>query len=983
MSDAATPQVFSIPAGIAFADSLAAGLMVQAGDDPLALAAMTILLPTRRAARAVTDAFLRVSGGKALLLPRLLALADLDGDDDALAGGALPPALDPLQRRLILARLVMSRPGEFSVAPDQALRLAETLADLIDEAHTQGVGFDRLHDLAPEEFAGHWQATLRFLQIVTDVWPAILGERGAVDAARRRVLALNARADRWRTRPPADPTIAAGFISADPALAALIGVVARLPRGMAVLPGLDPMLDNEGWDAVQPTHPQYGLKRLLDDIAVPRRDVGLWPAVAEAEVTAAQPRARLLSEALRPAETTGQWLSGSPIGPASLTGIARIDCATVGEEAEVIALAMRHALETPGRTAALVTADRALARRVAAALKRWNIDADDSAGRPLGETPVGVWLRLLAEAATADFAPRPLLAVLKHPLAAAGLLPEEMRRRVRLLERHVLRGPRPGPGIAGLKAALRQTPDRQFEEGEKRLLDDWLDDLAGRLTPFVTIVKAGGGALSGLLLAHAEAAEALAGTPQEPGALRLWRGQDGEAAADLFARLEGPAGQDLPAIAADRYPAVLSALMDGITVRPLYGAHPRLAIWGLIEARLQQADLTILGGLNEGTWPPLPGDEPWMSRPMRARFGLEPPEVLVGLAAQDFALSAAAPQVLLTRSLRVDGAPSVPARWLSRLETYLKACGLALPHVAEWRGWAERIDRPDIIAPWKRPEPRPPLSARPRRLPVTAIEAWMRDPYVLYAQRILGLRALDPLDADPGAADRGKFIHHALDRFIKDYPAALPANALGALLAHGRAAFGEALSHPSVAAFWWPRFERIAGWFLAFERDRRQAGAWPLATEIKGGVQFDSRGGVFTLTATADRIDRLPDGRLAIIDYKTGRPPSAALVAAGVAPQLPLEAAIAEQGGFSGVTQGEVAELAFLRLSGGNPPGELIHALGAAELAEATADAWDGLLRLVEAFDDPATPYAAKPRPDYAYPGDYDHLARPEEWASS
>ena len=274
--------------------------------------------------------------------------------------------------------------------------------------------------------------------------------------------------------------------------------------------------------------------------------------------------------------------------------------------------------------------------------------------------------------------------------------------------------------------------------------------------------------------------------------LRLWRGQDGEAAADLFARLEGPSGIDLPPIPADRYPAVLSALMAGITIRPLYGAHPRLAIWGLIEARLQRADLMILGGLNEGTWPPGPGDEPWMSRPMRDRFGLSPLEESIGAAAQDFALAAAGPEVLLTRALRVDGAPSVPARFLSRLETLLKGSGLSLPRrmAASWRGWADALDRPDVFAPWPRPEPCPPLSARPRKLSVTAIEMWMRDPYALYARRILKLDPLDPLDADPGAAERGQIIHHALDMFVRRYPGALPADALGALLAAGREAFG-------------------------------------------------------------------------------------------------------------------------------------------------------------------------------------------------
>jgi ATP-dependent helicase/nuclease subunit B len=978
------PQVFTIAAGTAFADALAGGLLDRAGGDPLALAAITILLPTRRAVRAVTDSFLRVADGAALLLPRLLALADIDGDHDNFTDTDLPPALDPMRRQLILARLVMSRGGDFAVTPDQALRLAQALADLIDEAVTERIDFSRLADLAPEAFAGHWQRTVEFLRIVTTFWPAILADRGMVDPATRRIRALEARAARWRDRPPADPVVAAGFIAADPALAGLIATVALLPRGMVVLPALDQHLDNEGWDEIEPTHPQFGLKSLIDRIGVARVKVSPWMA---GESGAPPPRARLLTEALRPASTTDQWRSGAAIPAAALDGLTRVDCETVGEEAEIIALAMRQTLEMPGRTAALVTPDRALARRVAASLRRWDVEVDDSAGRALDETPVGIWLRLVAECVVGGFAPRPLLALLKHPLAAAGRPVEDLRRLVRVLERCVLRGPRPGPGLSGLKAALSRVGDGAFETpDDRRAIEGLLDDLADRLGPFVALVESGGGPLEALLTRHAEAAEALASTPLEPGEARLWRDQDGEAAADLIARLCEPTDHGLPDIQAERYPAVLGALMQGVTVRPLYGAHPRLSIWGLIEARLQRADLMILGGLNEGTWPPLPGEEPWMSRPMRAQFGLPPPEARIGAAAHDFALAAAAPDVLLTRARRVDGAPSVPARFLSRLDILLAGSKLALTGQGSrnWPSWAAALDRPAEIRPCAPPEPTPPSCARPRKLSVTAIERWMRDPYALYASHILKLSALDPLDADPGAAERGQFVHHALDRFIRRYPEALPndGEALAMLLADGQAAFGETLGHPSVAAFWWPRFERVARWFVAFERDRRRGGIRPLATEISGFIDIDANGGVFRLTAKADRIDRLPDGGLAIIDYKTGRPPRPELVAAGIAPQLPLEGVIAEQGGFAGIASAAAGELTFLRLGGGDPPGEILSALGKADAVQSVEEAWRGLCNLIDKFDLVSTPYHSVPRPEFAYAGDYDHLARIGEWTA-
>jgi ATP-dependent helicase/nuclease subunit B len=976
-------RVFNIPAGIAFVDALAEGLLDRAGDDPLAPAAMTVLLPTRRACRATADAFLRVAGGRALLLPRLVALAELEDEADPLAAAGLPAAPEPLERLLTLARLVLGAGPGFAATADQALRLARSLSELIDAVETEQVDFARLDALAPEEFAQHWQQTLAFLKIVTALWPGILEADGQVDPARRRVLALAARTEAWTEAPPADPVIAAGFVAADPALARLIGLVARLPKGMVVLPGLDRDLDDDGWDAIEPTHPQFGLKRLIEALGIPRASVAPWPEATPDAATAA--RNRLLSEALRPASTTDRWRDGPPVAPAALAGLARLDCETVGEEAEAIALAMRGVLEAPGQTAALVTPDRDLARRVAAALARWGVVVDDSAGRPLTATPVGVWLRLVADAAIGGFAPRDLLAMLKHPLAACGLAPEDLRRRVRALERAVLRGPRPGPGLTGLARALHLARPESFDGGaaEKDRLEAWLADLAARLAPLTALAASGGGTLGALVLAHGAAAEALAETADEDGALILWRGEDGEAAADLLSRLAGPAAAGFPDLPADRYPSVLDLLMGQATIRPLYGAHPRLAIWGLIEARLQRADLMILGGLNEGTWPPLPGDEPWMSRPMRARFGLSPPETRIGAAAQDFALAAAAPNVLLTRAGRVEGAPTVPARFLSRLDTLLAGSGTALKRAepAKWRAWAGEIDHPPILTPSEPPAPCPPQHVRPRRLPVTAIETWMRDPYALYARYILRLRALDPLDSDPGAAERGEFIHRALDRFVRDHPGDLPADALDRLIAAGRASFGDALDHPSVAAFWWPRFRRAASWFVGFERERRREGIFPLGTEVAGTLDLATPGGRFTLTAKADRIDRRAAGELAILDYKTGRVPSIREVETGLAPQLPLEGLIAAAGGFAGITAQGVGELAFVRLTGGNPPGERIDAVSG-DLAQAVADANDGLMRLIAAYDRPDMPYRARPRPEFARAGDYDHLERVGDWAA-
>lgn len=980
-------RVFTIPAGFSFVDELALGILERYGRDPLALAGVTVLLPTRRACRSLREAFLRLAGGRPLLLPSLSPLGDLDAEGLSLALEDLPnlagslemaPVIGELRRRLLLTRAILAAPDLAATAP-QAVRLAADLTRLLDQVETEGLSFDRLATLVPADYAEHWQITLGFLTILTENWPPILAAEDAVDPAHRRNRILEAQAAAWRSQPPAGPIIAAGSTGSIPATGALLAVIAGLPHGAVVLPGLDTATDDAGWQAItgDEAHPQHTLAELLARLGVARGAVQPWRA--EAMSPPRPDRVRLLAEALRPAATTEDWRSLTLDGR-GLMGLTRVDCPTAQDEAEVVALMLRRVLETPDRTAALVTADRALARRVAAALGRWGILVDDSGGQPLGDTAVGSFLRLSAQAVVEGFSPVPLLALLKHPLAALGESPAGCRAFARGLERLALRGPQPAAGIAGLRAALEAVPEGRLRQS----VFTGLERVAGIATPFQEAVARGQAPLTALIAAHIGFAEALAATRERPGAACLWRHEDGESAA-AFVGEWLLAAVDFPAVAADDYPGLFESLLTGRVVRPRFGRHPRLAILGPLEARLQHHDLMILGGLNEGGWPAEPAVDPWLSRPMRKRFGLPSPERQIGLSAHDFAQAAAAPEVVLTRAERVEGAPTVPSRWLSRLDTVLRALGLderrTRQQEDQWLAWARGLDQPAAVRPVAAPTPRPPVAARPRRLSVTEIETWMRDPYAIYARRILCLEPLEPIAADPGAAERGQFIHQALDRFIQDWPDALPADSLDRLLEHGRVAFGALLARPEVWAFWWPRFERVAGWFLDQERQRRPR-IRPLVTEVGGRMEFDGRAGVFLLTAKADRLDRLPDGRLAIIDYKTGVVPAASDIALGFSPQLPLEAAMAAAGGFRGLGPATVGQLAFWRLSGGEPAGEERVVRG--EPSALAEQAHGGLEALIWAFDDPATAYCSRPWPERAPRFDaYAHLARVQEWSAA
>lgn len=979
-----TVRVAAVPASRPFVDTLARGLLAEHGGDPAALARVRVLLPTRRAVRALREALPRLRGG-AMLLPDIRALGDLDDEEDLGPGdeedlgldSPAPPAIGALARRLLLAELVRAKqPG----APGaQAMALAAELARLLDEMQTARVDFAALDGLVPDDLAEHWRETLEFLAIVADAWPKILAERGLIDPAARRVRALEALAEDWRRAPPDSPVVAAGSTGSQPAVAELLAAVAGLPRGLVLLPGLDRGIDDASWEALDETHPQFGLKALLARLGVDRRRVPAWP---EAEEEAA-PRAALVRELMRPGATVEKWRDLGHVGADAVAGLEAAACPDARTEAETAALAMRRALEQPGRTAALVTADRGLARRVRAELGRWGLEVDDSAGRPLADTEPGVFLRLVVDALARDLAPVPLLALLKHPLSCGGGARRSFLRRVRAFERACLRGPRPAPGFAGLKAALAAARKAALEE--KRTppedgLAEWLEGLAAAAEPLARALAEPSVALADLVAAHRSFAESL--STDEDDTPNLWTHDAGIACRELFDDLACAAARLRPISGAD-YAAVLDeALRDPrVAVRPVRDTHPRLFVWGPLEARLLRADTVILGGLEEGVWPAGAAADPWLNRLMRARLGLSSPERRIGLSAHDFAQLLQAPQVLLTRAERREGTPTVKTRWLTRLDAVLGGAGISVGQ-APWPEWRAMLDGRDEAADRiDPPAPCPPLSARPRELSVTRVEAWMRDPYDVYARRILALRKLDPVGADPTQREYGIAVHEALARFVRTTPGSLPADALDRLLGLGRAHLEEATrGAPNLWEFWWPRFRRIAEWFVDLERERRRT-IVRSKVEIAGKWEFDAPGGRFSLTARADRIDCHEDGEIDIVDYKTGVAPSEKEIAAGYAPQLPLEGAILMRGGFAGLPAVPPAAIQHWRLSGRDPAGEIIapRRKSAEDLAR---EALDGLRALVERYDDPETAYPSRPAPSRAprY-SDYEHLARVGEWS--
>ena len=1017
-------RVFTIPASAPFLPTLIEALIggklgFAPAADPLALASATLYLPTRRACRLARDAFLDRLGGDGAILPRIVALGDIDEDEIAFAeaatGGiaaealALPLALGGLERRLLLTQLIVNwvnspklhgQSGTPLVAqtPAAACALADDLARLIDDMTTRGVLWKRLDDLVPDQFDDYWKLTLRFLQIAGDNWPKILDDLGQIEPAKRRDALIKAEAARLSSKTDG-PVIAAGSTGSIPSTAELIATIARLPHGAVVLSGLDTDLDDVSWRLISgnpkknipavPGHPQFAMQALLTRIGISRSAVD---ALAKADG-----REILLSEAMRPAMQTDAWwerardLVFAAQADVAVSTVTVIEAANAEEEALSIAIALREAVQD-SRTAALVTPDRALARRVAAALMRWNIAVEDTGGEPLAETPAGIFARLAAEAAVSGVEPVTLLALLKHPLLRLG--GGDQRHATNILERAVLRGPRPSRGTAGLIRALTtlrtvrdslhpSDPRKDLSDGQIREAESLVAKLAAALEP---LEKPGAASLSLSELA-ARHRQVLAMLSEHDGEQAAFIGPSGTKLADVLDELAASPSAARLAVSSSDYVELFTAVLAGNVVRLPLRAGLRVRILGLLEARLTDSDRVVLGGLVEGTWPPESRTDAWLSRPMRLDLELDLPERRIGLTAHDFAQLLGAREVFLTLAAKVAGTPTVPSRFIQRLaavsgDRWQQAIKRGETYVA----WARELDHPTgPPQPEPRPQPKPPLAVRPKGLSVTEIEHWLRDPYTIYAKHILRLRPLDPVDAEPGAAARGTFIHAAIGEFAQAFSKSLPADPIAELLALGRKHFSEIEDYPEARAFWWPRFERIARWFANWEIERRGSVA-TIDAEIRGLHEIKLEKGSFRLRGIADRIELGNDGSYTIFDYKTGSARTEPQVRTGLAPQLTLEAAILRQGGFPGIAaQSSVASVAYVLVKGGEPPGESKFIAFKDGTADSQADhALHKLRELATRFEDENTPYRSLVHPMWATQyGDYDHLARVLEWTSA
>lgn len=957
------PKIYNINAGESFVDVLARRYLEKFAYRPAELANVLFLLPNRRACQSLADAFVRQHNLQPTILPQIKPIFDVEEDEVVLTQDAailhnLLPAVDPIRKAMQFTRMIMKKSelGLDKISPAQAYTLAKNLMQLMDMSYNQELDLAKLKDLAGEEYAIHWKQTLLLLQIITENWPNILAQNGKTDEVARRHALLRTQMQIWQQQPTTQNIVVAGTTAAFPIIKELVQTVLSLPNGEVYLYGLDKCLDDASWNKTDENHPQFELKELLDFLKISRA------SVEDIGTEQASKREQIVAEIMRPAETSAAWrdLPQKGFTQTDFAGIKMVNCDDLRQEAEAIALIIRHTLETPEKTAALVTMDRDLSRRVVSELQKWNINADDSAGRPLALTPIGIYLRQIWDCVETS-SQTAYIALMKHPFTACGYSREEFNKQVRALE----------------------LSWRQGQELKDHTVEFW-NLFKAKLQPLTDLYLQPAADFAQIFKTHIATAENLADTDTKTGAQIIWREDAGSVAAKWVSDFADKSSL-LGTIKTNDYSALLTTLLSEQSVRKRYGTHPRIKILGPIEARLTQYDVTIIGEVNEGTWPNQQPADMWMSRNMKKNFGLPLPERQIGVMAADFAHLMNAPQVYLTRAKKVDGNPVNKSRWWLRFETILEATfgtkenALAFIYDQPYAAWAKCLDRSAKYQPIKAPEPRPKLERRPREMSATNIEKWMRDPYFIYAKYILSLRKLDDLDTPKQPYDFGNIVHKVLEEFNRQYNTAEypePAEARQILHQLGAKEFAANSVPEEISVFWLARFTEIVEWLVNKEQSYRPQIA-AIKNEVTGFVTLPGIKDSFKITAKADRIDILQNGMLNIIDYKTGQDQSIKAMVAGKAPQLPIEGIIAQSGGFADVAAAPINSLQYWAFK------STFNATDAEQSEKAMTMIKSAVQRLINAYDNENQPYLVKPRPSSAQDySDYDHLARLKEWGT-
>ena len=1033
-------RVFNIPPSVSFLDELAQSLVdgrlvpsFKIEHDWSVLADVTVYLPTRRAVRTLAEIFRSRAPNQVVFLPKIRSLGDIDlvnqVTDPKANTTELPPEMGFTERHLALTKLILGwmqarvNQGELTepfdnqishASPSDAAWLSRELLSLMDQIEGEGANWAQLAQLVPDQYAEYWQMTIEFLKIAFDVWPKFLAEQGKMDPIARNAALIRREAKSLAKFGSTNPIIAAGSTGTVSATRELLKTIAELPNGAVILPGIDLTLDDASWDLIteldpqnnnkkygdsNPGHPQFGLAKLIQHIGILRTDI---VSLCKPESAKLEIRNEVVSQAMKPIKTTDSWIKFKTNFTDSNLSLALEDCSLIEAKNEIeeglsIALVLREAVEN-GENAELICADPSLTRRVMSELERWSIKISDSTGQYLSHTTPTKLARLIVRLALHGLDPVTMLSLLKHQITSIGMSQSELKLAISAFERGILRGPQSDQGFEGLKRAItdakiiqenrHHVPNWQkLSESEWDAIQHLIVKLEHALSPLIALTKQNEKVSVKELARLTLHSLQLVGTDNNGNDHKLYSYKSTEDLIKYLTSLIHDNNSGLELYPKD-WPAFFESLLLNITIIETHAANSSLGIYTPMESRLHRPDVTILAGLNEGSWPKLTRNDPWLNRPMKSEMGLDQPERRIGLSAHDFCQCLGTQRVIMTRSLRSGGSPTVASRWLQRLITVVgnSAATLMRKNGTKYLDWSFQLGQSTTEPhPVSRPNPKPPITSRPTQLSITEIETWVRDPYAIYAQKILQFEPIEAIGGNPSVAEKGAIIHDCLAEFLLQWKGPFDETAITKLNEIGVKKFENLRGFPQVYALWWPRFQRIARWFVNNFESTRSELVQQNYLECSGKMEVLNGDRSFKLTGRADRIDLLKDGSLSVLDYKTGQVPSLPQVETLLAPQLPLEVAMIQSGGFQNIKRNnEISEQAYVVLSGGKTAGEVKNRNPQnVSIAELSIQATQCLRDLVEAYFDPSQGYLSRARvfKEKVFSAPYDHLARVQEWS--
>jgi len=956
-------NIFGSNVGSNFSDDFVDGFIERFNKfSPEYIANIYLFVNTKRLLESIKESFLIRSPG---VLPKIFSITDLR----PLAIEYQLPELLNLQKEhldlneLIKKYLLLSP----SAVPSSAsYELANDLINLRAEMYSEDVSVDKLKTLSKENLSSHWQQSLEFLNIIIEYW--INANRDVpIEAINLEILSILEK--KWCTNPPKYPIIIAGSTGSIGITKKFIKLVSKQKKGLVVLPGFDFSQPADVWNSFKKSndfedHPQYRYFELLNDMAIHPKNINNW----KNKRVSLSPRNQLISLALRPAPVTDQWLNEGPKLSdlnAATSGLTLIEAPTTRDEANAIALCIRKAVEE-NKSISLITPDQDLIRQVNAGLGRWNLIPDDVAGKSLSVTPTGVFLRQIIRLIGQEISAENLISLLKNPITNSGNT--ERGNHINL--------------VRAIELKWRKTQDNNdpilnFLSKSVEINADplWLPWIQNNLKKLNNITSA---TLTEFVEVLVDTSEQFSNGPS--GKIgRLWHQNSGETTRKILNGLL-TSGADTKPMTISEFSTIMNFILNTEKVRETVNAHPLIKFWGTLDARISNTDITILSGINEGTWPNTRNADHWLNRSMRKEAGLLSQERKVGLLAHDFQQGINNQNVIISRSKRVGDTPSIPSRWLNRITNLLKGLGLeGINHLNEmkirgdfWLNLAKVIEEPNQpLPPAERPSPIPPVATRPKKLSVTQIETLIRDPYSVYARHVLKLKSLKSLKKQPSALLRGNVMHEIMQNFSEHTKNNHKLINHSELIKISNRIFIKEVPWPATRLIWQTRFEKAIPLFIEAEKLRRQ-NANPLFFEHPGSTFLSDVG--ITLTAIADRIDKNDSNELLIYDYKSGKPPTIKQLEI-FHKQLLLEALIAENGGFRDIPNTRVASICYISLNNSYPNTEKI--ITRDEITKIENE----ISQLIDYYKSHNTGFTARLRMEKIdVTSDYDHLSRYGEW---